>query len=371
MAIESFRDTHEKHVITLTAEHERAIGHLTEDKQRAETYFNERLALADSKVEHLQDKIQLLEEKLDIAKSAAHAAAQAAQSAKAPGATQAPEKVNAQALRESIAVLQEQLQEREGRIESLEHELSEVDSQAPAKLKERDTEIAWLRELLGVRVDDINDLIAQLSQPNFNRNAVRDAAIRIRTTLQMEQQEKERLIGGTPQSFPTLASISSFASPRAVQLAAAIGSWRKSKDPTPSNLSHGSSSSSRTQTPSRPQPSSAQSFLSGLMTPPTSNLRQTPEPISEARPPIEMPAFSMREKGKQMAPVGIAPPRTPPLLRKASYDRDADLRLSFDHEGSTTGFYDDDESTIDGHAEEATPRFEPFGPAMSGSLKQQ
>ena len=63
------------------------------------------------------------------------------------------------------AVLQEQLQEREARIEALEHELAESDTEAPAKLKERDTEINWLRELLGVRIDDLNDLINALAQP--------------------------------------------------------------------------------------------------------------------------------------------------------------------------------------------------------------
>ncbi|KLJ09993.1 hypothetical protein EMPG_14594, partial [Blastomyces silverae] len=59
-----------------------------------------------------------------------------------------PEKISPQALRESIMVLQDQLQQREGRIEELELDLAAIDKDAPAKVKERETEINWLRELL-------------------------------------------------------------------------------------------------------------------------------------------------------------------------------------------------------------------------------
>jgi hypothetical protein len=45
----------------------------------------------------------------------------------------------------------------------------------------------------------------------------------------------------------------------------------------------------------------------------------------------------MREK----MPVDV--PRTPPMMRKGSYDPDADAREF----GSDAGFYDDDESTVD------------------------
>ncbi|KAF2018880.1 hypothetical protein BU24DRAFT_342278 [Aaosphaeria arxii CBS 175.79] len=341
----------ERRMDRLTQEHSRALEIAHEDMQRAEAYGQDRLSLADSKMEHLKDKVSLLEERLSIAKEAASAAAAAAQSVKSPtfaGPTSSfssggPEKISAQALRESIAVLQEQLQERESRIESLEHQIEEVDTDAPNKLKERDTEIGWLRELLGVRIDDLNDLIDSLAQPTFDRETVRDAAIRIRTNLQMEQHEKERLITGG-QSFPTLSTLSNFASPKAVQLAAAFGNWRKGRENASSALA-GSGNNSRNQTPSRTAPGPAQSFLSGLMTPPTSNLRRTPDlPSSTARPQsLRTNSNSSRGSNAGFAVLGKQPiPSTPPLLRKASYDQDAE-----DGHFSESGFYDD-ESTVDG-----------------------
>ena len=374
-ALQEQRDKYERHIEMLQKEHSRALDIALEDKQRSESHLNERLGLADAKLGHLQDKVEHLEEKLSVAKSAAHAAAQAAQSAKAPtshhsNSSRIPEKVSPQALRESIVVLQEQLQERESRIESLEHGLSEVDTDAPAKLKERDTEIGWLRELLGVRIDDLNDLINALSQPSFNRETVRDAAIRIRTNLQMEQQEKERLMTGG-QTFPTLASLSNFASPKAVQLAAAFGNWRKGRDTAASSLSGASTSTSRTQTPSRGVPAPAnQGFLSGLMTPPTSNLRRTPLASSAIRPHnsrsnsssstfTQNSVVGFPSLGKQaLAGAEQREPSTPPLLRKASYDQDAE-----DGRYSENGFYDDEDSTIDGNSGEVRG-FDGFGPGL-------
>ena len=348
-------------------EHVRAIQFGREDKERAEAFHNDKLALADSRLEHFQDKISLLEEKLQVAKEAARAAVAAAS-----GTSTVPslssgghEKISPQALRESIAVLQEQLQEREGRIESLERQLEDSDTEAPAKLKERNTEINWLRELLGVRVDDLNDLINSLAQPTFDRETVRDAAIRIRTNLQMEQSEKERLISGGQQTFPTLSTLSNFASPKAVQLAAAFGNWRsKGRGEAASALAGGSGNTSRNQTPSRAAPHSAQSFLSGLMTPPTSNMRRTPDLQSTSKRPQNMRSDSSSshastEAGfpslaKQTQPVA---PRTPPLMRKANYDQDAEPE-SF----SESGFYDD-ESTIG--AEELTSLALDFGRELS------
>ncbi|KAF1840711.1 uncharacterized protein K460DRAFT_370677 [Cucurbitaria berberidis CBS 394.84] len=341
----------ERQVEHIKQEHARALEFALQDKERAEAFHNDKLALGDSKIEHLKDKITLLEEKLQIAKEAASAAAAAFKSSTSVSslAPNAPEKISPQALRESIAVLQEQLQEREGRIEDLERQLEETDTKAPAKLKERDTEINWLRELLGVRIDDLNDLINSLAQPTFDRETVRDAAIRIRTNLQMEQSEKERLISGGQQAFPTLSTLSNFASPKAVQLAAAIGNWRKGRGEAASALAGGSGHASRNQTPSRPTSHSAQSFLSGLMTPPTSNMRRTPDlPSSSVRPQALRSNSSSSHAsteagfpslGKQAQPVA---PRTPPLMRKANYDQDAELERF-----SESGFYDD-ESTIDG-----------------------
>lgn len=355
-ALQDQQQAFDRRLEILNKEHDRALQIAREDRERAESFHNDRLSLADSKMEHLHDKVALLEEKLAVAKEAASAAAAAAQSVKSPAATGTTyasgvlDKISPQALRESIAVLQEQLQEREARIESLEQKLAEADNDAPAKLKERDTEIGWLRELLGVRIDDLNDLINALAQPSFDRETVRDAAIRIRTNLQMEQQEKERLMAGGQQSFPTLATLSNFASPKAVQLAAAFGNWRKGRENAASALSGGSSNStSRTQTPSRAAPASAQSFLSGLMTPPTSNLRRTPDLPSSGARPLNLRTNSTSSRGSVTGFPGLGKqpvPSTPPLLRKASYDQDAEVERF-----SESGFYDD-ESTVDG---EMTP----------------
>ncbi|EON61193.1 hypothetical protein W97_00405 [Coniosporium apollinis CBS 100218] len=386
-ALQEQQQKFERHLDDLQSQHSRTIHNALEDRQRSETYLQESLSLSQAKVDHLQDKILHLEEKLEIAKSAAQAAAQAAQTAKAPAGAallpQPPDRISTQALRESINVLQEQLQDRERRIESLDEQLNQVDASAPAKLKERDTEITWLRELLGVRLDDLSDLINALSQPTFDRDTVRDAAIRIRTNLQMEQQEKERLVSGS-QTFPTLASISNFASPKAVQLAAAFGNWRnKGRETAASALAQStnntssSASTSRAQTPSKTAPS-AQNFLSGLMTPPTSNLRRTPSPTPAAvsgilelkqgrgRParrleqPAALPALSVRQQEKQAV---AAPLTTPPLMRESSYDQDAE-----DGEYSTNGFYDDEGSTVDGNLVDGVEPLQAFGPGLGGAV---
>ncbi|KAI9840313.1 MAG: hypothetical protein M1838_004125 [Thelocarpon superellum] len=377
--MDSQRQAYERHVDDLKTQRDRDLHHAREDQQRAETHLLERLSLSNARAEHLQDKVTHLEEKLEVAKTAAHAAAQAAQAVKgaspkgapsaalvAPGSN-VPEKVSPQALRESILVLQEQLQAREGRIESLEQELSAVDTDAPNKIRDRDTEIAWLRELLGVRVSELEDIIQQLSQDDYDGDAVKEAAIRLRANLQMEQQERERaMAGGT---FPSLASLGSFASPK-LPLAAAWGSWQRGRDASLGKLSD--LASRGMQTPSRSSPST-QSFLSGLLTPPNTT-RQTPLGSGAS----QRGARSIRAEGAQRVPAAlttrhqerqaVAPaPTTPPLMRRGSYDEDA----ASSHL-SAGGFYDDDESTVDGHADDSRdPRDSrgsqgaaPFGPSF-------
>ena len=370
---------HERTIAEQNAQHERELNNVLEDKQRSETYFGNRLSLADEKVVYYQDKIANLEERLEIAKSAAHAAAQAAQSKKAiaspvPARTQPlasasniPEKISPQALRESIMVLQEQLQERESRIEQLESELSAVDTIAPTKLKDADIEITWLRELLGVRIDDLEDIITTLSKPTYDREAVKDAAIRLKANLQMEQQEKERALAGG-QNFPSLVSISNLAaSPKALPLAAAAawGNWRKGREQGFGNLSAiANSSAHQHQTPSK---SSPQSFFAGLMTPPSTDMRATPLAGNENRRPTSSSSSRQRVVRDPTTPrhsmSGASArnelikqePVTPPLMRKASYDMDAAESASFGEfsdegvEGSHMGGDD-----------------EPFGPKLGG-----
>lgn len=350
---------HTRAVENLIEDHKRALRSVSEEKRISEQESNGRLSLSDEKILHLQDKVTHLEERLEIAKSAAQAAAEAARSARsstpqqqaqsvsrsampsmvATRNSQIPDKISPQALRESILVLQEQLHERESRIEKLEQELAAIDQEAPQKVKERDIEIAWLRELLGVRLDDLQDIITALSAPAFDRDAVRDAAIRLRANLQMEQQEKERAVtgAGAGQRLPSLSTIA--ASPRSLPLAAAAawGNWRKGQTSLSSlaEMAVPSASSSAAQTPSK---SSPQSFLSGLLTPPHTTVRHTPQPRASAtrhqtstqrRPlsgystPKRQLSSSGSDARRLLAQGNLLPPETPPLLRQQSYDADA------------------------------------------------
>ena len=372
---------HERTLGEMKAEHKRALNHTLKDKEQSETYFSNRLNLADEKIVHYQDKVALLEDKLQIAKTAAQAAAQAAQAKKASSpvstriqhfasASSIPEKISPQALRESVMVLQEQLQERESHIEQLESELSAADTTAPAKLKDADIEITWLRELLGVRIDDLEDIITTLSQPAYDREAVKDAAIRLKINLQMEQQEKERALAGG-QTFPSLASISNLASsPRALPLAAAAawGNWRKGREQGQSfgNLSAiANGSAHQHQTPSK---SSPQSFFAGLMTPPSTDTRSMP-PLAgneNKRPPSSLSSRQRAVRSPTTPQQSMSgalknePPRkqdpvTPPLIRKASYDLDA---------AESAGFGDfGDEGAEGSHV---AGDDEPFGPKLGG-----
>ncbi|KAI9814664.1 MAG: hypothetical protein M1826_002170 [Phylliscum demangeonii] len=313
---------YERFLDDLKFQHGRALQNALDDKQRSETHLLERLGLANAKTEHVQDRVAHLEEKLGIAQEAAAAAAAAhvAQRTRASSSTAAaasaslaidiapdascgpapppppPAKVSAQALRESIVVLQEQLQEREMRIEGLEHDLSRVDRDAPSKLKEQQVEIGWLRELLGVRIGDLEDIIRSLASPAVHDpDALRDAAIRLKANLEMELQERERSSTGAGAGagaaaaarsprFPSLSgvgvSVSAFASPKTMlPLAAAWGSWRnKGREPVAADNAESSPAPAMTvngpQTPpsksstSTPASTSTSSFLSGLLTPP-------------------------------------------------------------------------------------------------------
>ncbi|KAK3951942.1 hypothetical protein QBC32DRAFT_391295, partial [Pseudoneurospora amorphoporcata] len=281
---------HQNEVEDIQARYERQLSHTTEDAQRTEKNLLDRLSIETSKAQHLQDKLLHVEEKLEIAKEAARAAAQAAKASVA-GTSEAPaasrsanndvqpsERISPQALRESIMVLQEQLQARELHIEELEQQLEKVDPDAGTKISKRDDEIIWLRELLAVRHSDLQDIIGALSSDDYDRDAVRDAAIRLKANLQMEEQERERAMnGGSAINLPNIAAtIREAASPRVAQavgpLAAAWGNWRKGKDlPAFGSLSSVLSASpaqSRNVTPLKPASSG---FRSGNPTPPTSS----------------------------------------------------------------------------------------------------
>lgn len=349
---------HQDQIEDMQTQHERQLSNALEDAQRSEQHLLERLSLSSAKTEHLQDRVAHVEEKLEVTKSAALAAAQAARTVKdssqAPALSmKLPEKVSPQALRESIMVLQEQLQNREQTIEALEHQLAGIDLDAPTKIAKRDDEIMWLRELLAVRVGDLQDIINTIGEAEFNPDTVRAAAIRLQANLQMEEQERERAMsGGSTINLPNIAaSIREAASPRVAQvvgpMAAAWGSWRKTREGLqPARAS-----------PAVTVASGAQSFLSGLMTPPATTVRQTPPP-QQAQPSAfqntgrRLAAAQMaRErasprkeiaKGKARAASADGPPATPPMMHRSNYDSDARAE-----DYSDAGFYDDDESTVD------------------------
>lgn len=426
---------HQNEVEDLEARYDRQINNAAEDAQRAEQNLLERLSISTSKTEHLQDRVDHLEEKLDIAREAAQAAAKAAkvtslavemtetssvassvpaaplQSAAAVKSVHRgldlPEKISPQALRESIMVLQDQLQQREHRIEELEHTLDKVDPEADIKIAKRDDEIIWLRELLAVRHSDLKDIITALSREEHDPDRVRDAVIRLQANLQMEEQERERAMnGGSAINLPNIAaSIRDAATPRVAQavgpLAAAWGSWRKARDsnagstfsslsgallssPAPASVSRrGGPAGSSTATPSRAASSSISSrtsragpvesqsggdssFLSGLMTPPTSGMRQTPPsrqaPQQQQQQPTAFSSTGRRYTGGHSGSrhtsradntlaardVTSTPPPpnfrrasrgqpvTPPMMRTSAYDSDAQAE-----EFDDAAFFDD------------------------------
>lgn len=396
---------HQNKTDDLRARYERQLSNTAEDAQRTEQNLLERLGIATSRADHLQDRVQHLEEKLEVAKEAALAAAQAAKTATTDAGAQPaspalaspkpvtratlglPEKISPQALRESILVLQEQLQEREQRIERLEQTITQLDPDAATKIAKRDDEIIWLRELLAVRHSDLQDIISALGSDNYDRDAVKDAAIRLKANLQMEEQERERAMnGGSAISLPNIAAtIRDAATPRVAQavgpLAAAWGNWRKSREPTFANLSGVLSSPSvpanaratSDVTPLKNSPASQSSFLSGLLTPPTSGARQTPspdpQPGSRSQQPTAFGSTGRRLTGQQQAGAGSSgrprgpsslssrrsekmplpasqnsppprrpsgPPMTPPMMRSSAYDSDAHAE-----EFDDAAFFDD------------------------------
>ncbi|KAL9601356.1 MAG: hypothetical protein Q9179_002899 [Wetmoreana sp. 5 TL-2023] len=347
-ALQERQEFHDQVVKELKQQHAQVLQVAGREKQHIELQNSERLALVEEKVVYYSDKIRHLEEKLEIAKSAAQAAVQAAQSKQMtsgvsgqPGSSAAgsignlPEKTSPQALRESILVLQEQLQDRESQIEQLEQRLAAVDMDAPPKCKAQETEIAWLRELLDVRVDDLEALIAALAQPVHDREAIKDAAIRLKANIQMEQQEKERAQSGV-QSFAFSASISNLtSSPRSFPLAAAAawGNWRRGRNAPGFDLS-AVANNHAAETPSRISPWT-QTILPGLLTPPRTDIRGSTHLSGGSKTPTPTPT-SLRKRqsagnyrqssllsGQKESFQRSSPPMTPSLTRKASYDADA------------------------------------------------
>jgi len=238
------------------------------------------------------------------------------------------------------------------------------------KVKERDTEIAWLRELLAVRMEELTDLVQTLSRPAFDREAVRDTAIRIRANLQMEQEEKERF-GRAPPTIggQALASLAGLASPK---LTSAFNKWRANMESSSLRTQTRPAMAGRSATPSRaPQARPSMGppgYSSGLMTPPASNVRNSPVPESlNSLPPPRLhprtvsktstsqllhpdPAAIQLPKSRQSSATVAEPrPTTPTLFREQSYDRDAE-----DSGAHMPTFEDDD---LDDVADSQPPAF--------------
>ncbi|CCU76633.1 myosin class II heavy chain (MHC) [Blumeria hordei DH14] len=360
----------------LKTQHDRQLQNTLENAQRHEQHLLDRLSLSSAKTEHLQDRIAHLEEKLEIANTAATAAASAAKIARSksnasphPQAsvyssqlvstpdTQRPEKISPQALRESIISLQEQLQERESTIESLTSVLSSVDPDAAAKISKRDDEIMWLRELLAVRMSDLTDIVQSLEQDQWDVQRVKDAAIRLRTNLQMQEQELERAMnGGSALNLPNIASLMDAASPRVAQavgpLAAAWGNWRKSKaEKAPSknksstiSLTKDVGAISGSSTPLVPNRQDSQSYQNPTAFSSTGQ-RFTPAQLAN-RPRVPIRGMPPKKIGvsdglriKNDSEMSSRSLETSPMLKKSSYDQDAT-----EEEFSDAGFFDDDGS---------------------------
>jgi hypothetical protein len=366
--LENLKQKHQNELEDLQARHEQQRSSAAEESSKTEQNLLERLSFSSTKIDHLQDRIHHLEEKLEVSKEAAAAAVAAAKSAGAESAAisssshrrtsshkaDVPEKISPQALRESIMVLQEQLQAREQRIEELEQTVAKSDPDAANKISKRDDEITWLRELLAVRHSDLQDIITALSGDAYDQERVKDAAIRLKANLQMEQQERERAMnGGSAIKLPAIAQ--NFASsPRVAQtigpIAAAWGNWRKNSQgsfgSTPSRMN--GTLGGRNATPSRSGPS-PNSQLGGLLTPPASNVRQSPLVQDKPQPTAfgstgrrytsqGSASSSGRVRGasgtsrqaekmpeREPSPVlhELEGPRTPPMMRPTGYDSDA------------------------------------------------
>lgn len=355
---------YELQLVDIRSHHERTLANGREDADRSQATLRQSLGMANNQIEHLKERIIHLEDKLSVATTAAQAAAQAAQTAKAspngePHGSVTGEKVSPQALRESIVALQEQLGEREARVEELEQKLAAVEKETSKKLKDSDFEVSWLKELLTVRINELEEITEALQSPTFDRETVRGAAVRLKTNLLMEQQVRERGINGTAAELGSsvVANVTELA--KQLPLAAAWGSWRGIRGKAKEGPQI---SPARSPAPHPTAPTVSQSgFLSGFLTPPniagaTSKLASKIPDIGSVnfstkrtRPALDLseydgsPAVSAvgvkRAAGERHMSQETATGATPQsLMRRGSYDDDADVSVL------SMGFYGDRDS---------------------------
>jgi hypothetical protein len=160
-----------------------------------------------------------------------------------------------------------------------------------------------------VRQGDLHDVIDALSAPAVDQERVREAAIRLKANLQMEEAERERAMnGGSAINLPNIAqTIRDAATPRAQELstrvAAAWGNWRRGATVAPQPAPALVSSVQSTSTPAKPAAGGGQQprgFLSGLLTPPATGAR----PGTGGRVPQQQQQQQQQQQGPlpQQAP---------------------------------------------------------------------
>jgi hypothetical protein len=352
-------------------QHERAYRMVTEDAERDQYFLQEKLNIAQSDSKNLRDhiaslqtQVKTLNENFKIANVAAQAAAQAATTVRE---MTAPHASDERALRESVHVLQNQLQARESRIEELESELSDAKT-SKSRLREIEGQLNMYRELLDLRIDDLEEIIHTCNLQNLDRGSLKDAATRLKASLEMQLHEKERAMGvAKPEDKIAVVSLAAAKLPSVASgvASAAWNSWKNrgknSNEPTPKDTPPSS-------TPSRPA-SAASGFINNILTPPNSTLNAARgfsaafgrgNTSGDVTPKAPM-TFKAQEKrpasvvGRYGVPSGAASAH---LLRKDYYDADADSSVL------SGEFYDDeDDATETGgdHGETGPFGLSPYG----------
>lgn len=342
-ALQEQQEKYENQLEEIREHNERAYRIATEDAEREQYFLRERLNMAQEEAKNLREHIATLQvqvtalnENFKIANVAAQAAAQAATAVREMST---PHLTDEKALRETVDVLQSQLQQREARIDELEHELAAIDKD---KLREASSHLTMYRELLDMRIDDLEEIIHTCSLPAADRGALRDAATRLKASLDMQRHEQERAAGIIPKdpatSSPAVVAAANIANKASASAAAAWSNWRNrnANKSTPTT-----SVSGDTTTPSRPS-SAAGNLLNGILTPPGTNLSVRGR---FSRAVSEQPSSAIGRKMPLLGgnpAIGRAgrPMPQPQLFRKSSYDADADSSALDSGE-----FFDDEETT--------------------------
>ncbi|KAI5820779.1 hypothetical protein BZA77DRAFT_299829 [Pyronema omphalodes] len=272
-ALSDLQRKYERQLDDEKAAHTRALRIATEDAERSE-YFNKNLKLH---IETLQTQVTGLTENLKIVNTAARFVTTSAVRDIQSNKQTESKSIDERALKETVHVLQSQLQERESRIETLSTELSTLTFDRQ-QLKQTEGQLNMYRELLDLRIDDLEEIIHTCNLPHLDRGSLQDAATRLRASLQMHRDERERAMGITTEpeaegfaayipasvtkNLPQLPGVASAAwntfKNRGKAVAESTGSPTKTGATTP------------TPTPSRPS-SSASNFLNSILTPPTSS----------------------------------------------------------------------------------------------------